>query len=82
MFARRSRFTCRCGYCRDRCRTHVCSLAQVVPEEKTFGYQGAVTRQKWKEANIVFVGDYVEAACHAYKNGLIQVHFKSHEVTL
>lgn len=47
--------------------------SKVVAEEKTFGYQGAVTRQKWKTANIVFVGDYVEAACHAYKHGLIQV---------
>ena len=45
----------------------------MVPEEKTFGYQGAETRERWKRANIVFVGDYVEAACHAYKNGLIQV---------
>ncbi|CAM9981766.1 unnamed protein product [Scytosiphon promiscuus] len=47
-------------------------MHRVVPEEKTFGYQGAVTRQNWKKANIVFVGDYVEAACHAYKHGLIQ----------
>lgn len=46
---------------------------KVVPEEKTFGYKGAVTREAWKKANIVFVGDYVEAACHAYKHGLIQV---------
>lgn len=44
-----------------------------MPEEKTFGYQGAITRQNWKKANIVFVGDYVEAACHAYKHGMIQV---------
>lgn len=42
-------------------------------EEKTFGYQGEATRDKWKKANIVFVGDYVEAACHAYSHGLIQV---------
>ncbi|CAM9883244.1 unnamed protein product, partial [Ectocarpus sp. 12 AP-2014] len=47
-------------------------MHRVVPEEKTFGYQGAVTREAWKKANIVFVGDYVEAACHAYKHGLIQ----------
>ncbi|CAM9824943.1 unnamed protein product, partial [Ectocarpus fasciculatus] len=47
-------------------------MHRVVPEEKTFGYKGAVTREAWKKANIVFVGDYVEAACHAYKHGLIQ----------
>lgn len=57
-----------CGMFRERSVT-----VKVVPEEKTFGYQGAVTREAWRKANIVFVGDYVEAACHAYKHGLIQV---------
>lgn len=47
---------------------------KVVPEEKTFGYKGPETRQAWKKANIVFFGDYVEAACHAYKRRLIQVN--------
>lgn len=47
------------------CKTQL----KVIPEEKTFGYD----REKWKAANIVFFGDYVEAACHAYKKGLIQV---------
>ncbi|CAN0323022.1 unnamed protein product, partial [Laminaria digitata] len=47
-------------------------MHRVLPEEKTFGYEDADTRRKWKAANIFFFGDYVEAACHAYKSGLIQ----------